>query len=281
MFKINRKALGLVTSLAILGFGLGCAQKKQSVKKENGSAVTNPVIAHRGAWKAKSLPENSIASLKEAINLGCRGSEFDVHLTADDVLVINHDHTFYGVDVERATYKQLLSKKHPNGESIPTVEEYFREGLKQNHTKLIYELKASEISKSRTLKAAELAVRLVKKHDKNNMVEFISFDYDALKKIKELMPNAPVSYLGPRGNAKTPQQIKSDNLTGIDYHMSEYKENDTWIKDSHKLGLWVNVWTVDKKEDMVYFLNQGADYITTDLPELLFEVWKTKKETSK
>jgi len=45
----------------------------------------NPVVAHRGAWKAKNLPENSIAALKEAINLKCTGSEFDVRITKDSV----------------------------------------------------------------------------------------------------------------------------------------------------------------------------------------------------
>ncbi|MDR0661304.1 MAG: hypothetical protein LBG19_11065 [Prevotellaceae bacterium] len=51
----------------------------------------NKVVVHRGAWKADSLPQNSIASLKKAIALGCTGSEFVVHLTADDVLVVSHD----------------------------------------------------------------------------------------------------------------------------------------------------------------------------------------------
>src|SRR5690606_40007377 len=37
------------------------------------------VIAHRGAWKIDGLPQNSIASLHRAIELGCAGSEFDVH----------------------------------------------------------------------------------------------------------------------------------------------------------------------------------------------------------
>lgn len=37
----------------------------------------------------------------------------------------------------------------------------------------------------------------------------------------------------------------------------------------HMLGLEVNVWTVNTREEMEYFLNLGVDYITTDEPELL------------
>lgn len=234
--------------------------------------MANPVIAHRGAWKKKQLPENSIAALKEAINLKCYGTEFDVQLTADDVLVVNHDPTFYGLEVEKSTYKELSRIKHPNGEAISTVEEYLSEGLKQKHTKLIFELKASEISKARTIKAAEIAADLVKKLDVNNLVEFISFDYDALKKIQELLPNAQVAYL--EGD-KAPQQIKMDGLTGIDYDLLVYKNNPNWIKEAQQINLAVNVWTVNEKEDMLYFINEGANYITTDYPELLLDILKS------
>ena len=40
--------------------------------------ASNKAIAHRGAFKKNGFPENSIASLREAIRLGCTGSEFDV-----------------------------------------------------------------------------------------------------------------------------------------------------------------------------------------------------------
>lgn len=30
----------------------------------------NPVISHRGAWKETGLPQNSLASFKEQLNLG-------------------------------------------------------------------------------------------------------------------------------------------------------------------------------------------------------------------
>src|SRR5690606_17505562 len=59
----------------------------------------NPVIAHRGAFKKNQYPENSIASLKEAIRLKCYGSEFDVHMTRDGIMVVNHDADFYGTDI--------------------------------------------------------------------------------------------------------------------------------------------------------------------------------------
>lgn len=41
------------------------------------------------------------------------------------------------------------------------------------------------------------------------------------------------------------------------------------MKQAHDLGLEVNVWTIDKSEDMRYFIDLGVDYITTDYPELL------------
>ncbi|MCL8000944.1 hypothetical protein M8994_22390, partial [Brucella sp. 21LCYQ03] len=98
------------------------------------------VIAHRGAWKKNELPQNSIASLQHAAELQVWGSEFDVHLTKDGQLVVNHDADFYGMDIAEATHADLRKKTHPNGEHIPTLEEYLRFGLKQQGLKLILEL---------------------------------------------------------------------------------------------------------------------------------------------
>ncbi len=271
MQKLSLNKIILFGSLTLFSFFIGCANKTHVNQKK---VTYNPVIAHRGAWKAKGLPQNSIASLQEAIRLKCWGTEFDVHLTVDDILVVNHDPTFYGMDIEKSTYQQLLAKKHSNGESIPIAEEYLKAGLKQRNTKLIFELKASRISKSRTLKAAEMSVALVEKLDKSNMVEFISFDYDALKRIYALNPKFKTAYLN--GDTK-PDQVKKDGISGLDYNISFYKKFDTWIKEAQQLGLSVNVWTVNKKEDMVYFVDQRVNYITTDFPELLFEVLKEKQ----
>ena len=49
------------------------------------------VIGHRGA--AARAPENTLAGLRGAKQLGCEAVEFDVRLTADGGLVLCHDAT--------------------------------------------------------------------------------------------------------------------------------------------------------------------------------------------
>ena len=227
----------------------------------------NKVIAHRGAWKAHSFPQNSLASLREAIRLGCEGSEFDVWMTEDEVLVVNHDHDFQGIDIEKATYEQLLTLRLPNGENIPTLKEYLTEGMKQTGTKLILEFKPSRISVERSEKVGEMAVKTVQELGAEKWVDYITFSYEGGKKAIETDPTANIAYLS---GDKTPAQLKEDGFFGFDYNIRVLRQKAEWITEAQKLGLTVNAWTVNAEEDMKWLLELKADFITTDEPELLF-----------
>jgi len=233
----------------------------------------NKVIAHRGAWKAQSHPQNSLASLNEAIRLGCEGSEFDVWMTTDEVLVVNHDGDFEGMDIETSTYGQLLTKKLPNGEKIPTLKEYLAEGMKQTGTKLILEFKPSAISMERSEKVGELSVKTVKEMKAEKWVDYITFSYEGGKKAIATDPNANVAYL--TGDVP-PTQLKADGFFGFDYNIRVLRQKPEWIKEAQNLGLTVNAWTVNNPDDMKWLLDQKADFITTDEPELLFQLIKKK-----
>ncbi|MFD2285125.1 family 16 glycosylhydrolase [Pedobacter petrophilus] len=230
----------------------------------------NQVIAHRGAWKKNKFPENSLASLNEAVRLGCYGSEFDVWMTLDKVLVVNHDPEFQGLTIEKVNYADLLTKTMTNGEKIPTLENYLLEGKKQNKTKLILEIKPSLISKERGIELTNASIERVKKLGMLEWTEYISFDYDYCKRVVELLPKAKVAYLRGEINA---EQLKADKLTGADYHYSFYQK-DGWIENAHQLGLTVNAWTVNTAPEMQWLLAHQVEYITTNEPELLFEVLK-------
>lgn len=236
------------------------------------NAQINPVIAHRGAWKTDNLPQNSRASLKKAIELGCYGSEFDVLLTKDNILVVNHDNDFLGVDIATSNYKDLLKLRLKNGEKIPTVKEFIKIAKKQNNTKLIFELKPSKLGIERNKEAVKIAVDLIKKSKVEDITEFITFDYEAAKEFVRIYPEAKVYSL----STVNPERLKSDKLYGLDFHYSVYKKNPNYLDLASSLSLKTNVWTVNNSDDLKDCINLGFDYITTDEPELLFKLLKEK-----
>lgn len=238
------------------------------------SFIQNKVIAHRGAWKAKELPQNSIASLREAIRLGCEGSEFDVWMTADEVLVVNHDHDFQGMDIETSTYEQLLTKTLSNGEKIPTLKAYLTEGMTQKGTKLILEFKPSQLGIARSERVGEMSVKTVQELGAQAWIDYITFSYEGGVKAIATDPKANVAYLN---GDKSPKELKEVGFFGFDYHISLLRRMPQWIAEAKALGLTTNSWTINKEEDMNWLLELGVDFITTDEPEKLATLIPSKK----
>lgn len=251
-----------------------CSVSKNTIKTKM-TFANNIVVAHRGAWKKNNFPENSIASLQHAIELKCTGSEFDVWMTADDSLVINHDSDYNKLAIEKTNYANLIAFKLSNGEKLPTLREYLLAGLENNNsTRIVCEIKPSGISKERGKAVAEKVVKLVHELNAQNRIVYISFDYDILKKIIEINPNAITQYL--EGD-KSPGQLKADGISGADYHFSVFKNHPEWIENAKKNNIILNAWTVNEAADMDWLLANGFDFITTNEPELLFERIKNKK----
>lgn len=226
------------------------------------SAQTTQVIAHRGFWKTEGSAQNSLAALSKADSILCYGSEFDVHLTADKQLIVNHDPSFKGVKIEKASVKECTRLTLSNGENLPTLRQYLKLG-KALKTKLILELKTLSTPEDETL-AVEKIVKMVRAMNLENRMEYISFSKHAVQEFIRLAPkNTPVYYLN--GDA-FPQELKQWGCAGADYHISVFKRHPQWINDIHQLGMKVNVWTVNKSDDMQWLIEQGVDFITTNEP---------------
>lgn len=257
----------LICAGLIILFLFACTSSKITGNSSRGK--TNPVIAHRGAFKKNNFPENSIAALQEAIRLGCYGSEFDVRMTADDSLIINHDPVYNGMDIEKTDFAVLSSVKLSNGESLPTLRQYLLAGLYQNKTtKLVLEIKPSETGKERGRMIAEKVAALVQELNAAPSVVYISFDYDMLKRILELDVSASTQYLA---GDKSPAQLKADRISGADYHYSVFRNKPEWIQQAKNSGIALNAWTVNDTATMNWLLHEKFEYITTNEPELLLK----------
>lgn len=261
-----------IFSVFILLSIIACTASRQATTP---MVANNGVVAHRGAFKKQGFPENSIASLREAIRLGCAGSEFDVRMTADDSLVINHDPHYRQLQIEKTEYKALVQMPLANGEPLPTLRSYLLAGLRDNpSTRLVVEIKPSDLGEDRARTIAEKVVRLVQELGAPAKVVYISFDYDILKRIEELDARAQTQYLT---GDRTPDQLKTDGIDGADYHFSVFQKNPEWVSLAKEKGLVLNAWTVNEATDMQRLMAQGFDFITTNEPELLLSLKASKQ----
>ncbi|HEY8398983.1 MAG TPA: glycerophosphodiester phosphodiesterase family protein [Flavihumibacter sp.] len=86
------------------------------------------LIAHRGGIVDSLTPENSLPALEKAIQKGYWMVEIDLRITADSVLITQHDRNFkryFGVDsaVTSMTWEQIQKLRTPFGTRVLLFEE--------------------------------------------------------------------------------------------------------------------------------------------------------------
>jgi glycerophosphoryl diester phosphodiesterase len=77
--------------LCLVLIQLNC-KKDEAVLGDTWSGGKVMILGHAGMGIAFNMPINSLESIRTAIETGCDGSEIDVQMTRDSVLVAYHDH---------------------------------------------------------------------------------------------------------------------------------------------------------------------------------------------
>lgn len=230
----------------------------------------NRIVAHRGAWRKKGVLQNSVRSFQNAVELGCQGSEMDVWLTADNKVILSHDPQVYGLEVENISSLQLFQQTIDKEDPVPSLQELLLVAKAQNITHPVIEIKDSQKGLERTLQLTDSVVNIVHRMKMQGYVEYISFNYEVLKRIRELDPTAKTLYLWE--GKKQLEELVGDRISGIDYSYYAYRKDKDLLGQAKSKGLLTNVWTVNDAEDLLLFYQQGVDYITTDEPELLLKI---------
>ena len=226
-----------------------------------GMQAQTQVIAHRGFWKTEGSAQNSIAALEKAAEEKLYGSEFDVQVTLDGKLIVNHDAKFQGFIIAETPYKQLKKIRLQNGEKLPNLKKYLKKGKKLD-IQLILEIKSHKSKEVEDKMAADI-VKMVKKMGLEKQVEYIAFSLNVCEELAKLTPESEIAYLN--GDI-APAELKKKGINGIDYHYNVIEKHPEWVKEAHDLGMKVNVWTVNKEDMMKKLIDRKVDYITTDQP---------------
>ena len=274
---MTRNSILVIAAAALLAL-TSCAGGKTGFPKidQNGKTA---IVAHRGFWncEAAGFAENSIASLKAAQDNGFWGSELDVHITTDDVLLVFHNDDIDGMRIDTCAAECFAEHRLANGEKIPTLDEYLTQGEKCDKTMLVIELK-TEITMEREDALLDLTIDALEAHNllDPSRVIFISFSKYLCDRIANEYPQFVNQYLN---GDFTPEELAEFGINGLDYQDKVVSEDGTIVERAHKLGMSTNVWTVNTPEKMQEYIGLGINAITTNEPLVLREFLGDKEFT--
>ncbi len=273
--KPNMKILDSMKKNLILAFAMASAilacQSVCSASKPEGKHKTG-IVAHRGYWNCEEagFARNSVAALKCAQDAGFWGSEFDVNITSDGVLLVFHDGHIDGKVIADYPYEEFSEVTINNGEKIPVLGQYLEQGRKSKRTMLVCELKSQPSAE----KEDELLDKVVAELKAYGLltpkrVMFISFSKHICDRIARELPKFTNQYLS---DDFSPERLAGDGINGIDFHHDLFAQHPEWYPQARAHNMSVNAWTVNSEKDMKAMLSLGIDYITTDKPDALREL---------
>lgn len=223
------------------------------------------VLAHRGA--SKFAPENTIAAMKKAVELGADGVELDVILSKDHIPVVIHDDKVdrtttstgfvwdYSAD-ELKGMDATMQFDLPR-EGVPTLDALLR--VLPDKFVVNVELKhPGRLSEEKYLDAVESVLR---KHRDRLRLVLSSFDLQILKAVRAKKMPDPLGLLlaGDRIGFKELAEIQPDGL-----HLNDKMASVKLASYFSKRKLPVVVWTVDNEKRMESWKSQGVAGVITN-----------------
>lgn len=234
-------------------------------------------FAHRGgAHYAPNLHrENSRHAFAEAVALGYRYLETDVHLTADGVLVAFHDNELDRVTDQTGKIAELpyavVAKARIGGhDPIPTLAELF-----EAFPDARFNIDAKSVG------AVDMLARTIADFDAYDRVCVSSFGVRRLHRLRQLLgprTASAASAFGVAVNRFVPWltavldspapalQLPVDRrILGL--HLQVL--TDRLLRTAHAHGKQVHVWTIDDEATIEQLIDAGVDGIFTDRPDTL------------
>ena len=189
--------------------------------------------------------------------------------------------------------RKFINQKSLENQKIPKLSDLLKltsDNIVENLL-INLEIKSTPVEKSLTPEPNEMVKIIIDEVSRSNLEDRIiysSFDWRVLREIKERDPKIPRAYLtsGVKGKiydkspwldftplhngVELPELIKA--LGGSAWHPNYKDVNKEIVQISHDKGLPVNVWTVNKENDMLRMIDYGVDGIMTDYPLKLKEL---------
>lgn len=233
-------------------------------------------LAHRGG--AEEAPENTMVAFEHTHRLGLRYIETDVRVSRDGALMVFHDEeldrlTDWRGPIARLTWSELRSARVHGREPIPLMEEALDAW---SDLRFVIELKCDE--------AVEPLIEAIRRTGALERVCVGSFSDRRIRRVREALGPQLCTSLGRRGVFRL--RMASLGLPGGRFVEAAAQVPTRYrglpvvdrrlLAAAQRRGLQVQVWTVNREDEMERLLDLGVDGIMSDRPSLLKTVLKRR-----
>ncbi|KEF03376.1 MULTISPECIES: glycerophosphodiester phosphodiesterase family protein [Streptomyces] len=279
-----------VATVAGVLVGLTASLFPVSSAQAAGAHRTVVTVAHRGA--SAYAPENTLAAVDAAADLGFAWVENDVQRTKDGELVVLHDTSlarttnveqvfpgrapwnvadFTLAEIEKLDAGSWFGPKF-TGERVPTLEDYM-DTVEDNDQNLLLEIKSPELYpgiERQILKELREDGWLDRDHVKRRLV-VQSFSADSVKKVHSLRPDIKTGFLGTPAAAELPKYAAFADQINPQYKSIDagYVASVHKVKGPHGRPLEVFTWTIDDAANAVKAAGQGVNGIISNKPDVV------------
>lgn len=215
-------------------------------------------IGHRGA--RGYAPENTLASIEQAIALRCSFTEVDIQRTADDELILLHDErvdrtTNGRGPVSDLTLPDIRKLDAGDGQMVPTLKEALRAA--KGRIGLILELKTKGLAYD--------VCTIVRAEGLDRSVIYASFLHEELHQVRRIDPQADTLALFKWFSKVPVSQAVRLQATHVGLRFNTATKRR--VRAFHKAGLTVFVYTVNKPAEVNRMKLLGVDGIISDFPD--------------
>jgi glycerophosphoryl diester phosphodiesterase len=274
---MKTKFISVIIILAMVS----CSRETPDIINLNGNKIT--VMGHGGMGVSSSYPLNSYESIMKCLALGTGGSEFDVQMTKDSVLVLYHDqdlssNTALAGLVNSHSWSEMKNARYRHAPyleyEVCSLEELFAGISEPGKYKFTFDCKlyhAGNDQEAFNETYINAVISAVEKYGLQNNVCIESQSSEFLSLFKSKRPSYSF-FIYPPDFESGLQIANSLGLKGITISTRSISREQVII--AHDNNLQVALWNVHSGSDHREAIDKQPDFIQSDRVEKLIKLLK-------
>lgn len=229
------------------------------------------IIGHRGS--AGTKPENTVASLREAMHADADMVEFDVRITKDRHIVLSHDphmyRTYKRLDItSRHTLAELRHITSGSDRPVATLEQ----AMKECFGKIFINIEIKRLNG--VIPTLEVLRKFCKTKADWETIMISSFNPLVLRRVRTRAPRAQLALLHHVNPYEFMAWHRILKLSAVGFHRLHI--SPLALQVAHMVGLFTYTYTVNRPKAAEHLAEIGIDGIVTNYPKIMVQHFKKR-----